>query len=79
MFKAWVPALHQFFDGGDIDTSVVQPVLNLWHVLSEERTVRANGVATQGNLVGLRAVFLDEVESLLHCFGFRNGGAFDLL
>ena len=71
MFEARVPTLHEFLDGGHINTAVVQPVLNLWHVLGEERAVGANGVSTQWNLVGFGTVFLDEVKSLLHriCFG----------
>ena len=72
MFKTRIPSLHEFLDGGHINTAVVQPVLNLWHVLREERAVGANGVATQWNLVWLRAVLFDEVKCLLHRVCFRN-------
>ena len=57
----------------------MQPVFNFRHVLRQECAVSANGVATERNLVWLGAMDLDEVESLLHRFGFGNGGGLNLL
>jgi len=68
MFKTGVPTLHQFFHARDINAAIVQPTFDVGHVLGEEATVSANGIATQGNLVGFGAVLAYELEGLGHGF-----------
>ena len=55
----------------------MQPVLNIWHVLCKEAAVGANAVATQWDLSRLWTMNLDEVECLLHGFGFTHSGHLD--
>ena len=77
VFQAWVPTLHQFFHGGNINTAVMKPVLNVWHVLREKCAICTNGVSAQRNFHRFRAVHLDEVERLLHGIFVGNGGRLD--
>ena len=73
MFKTRIPALHQFLHARDVDAPVVQPVLDVGHVLGEKAAVSADGVTAQRNLVRLGAVLADEVErqpgGLVQCHG----------
>ena len=55
----------------------MQPIINLGHVLCKETAVGTNAVATQRDLSRFRTVYFDEVESLLHGFGFAHCGHLD--
>lgn len=71
-----IPAADDFLDGGDVDDSVVQVGLELWHIAVEEAAVLPDGVATKGG-GALIAIGFDELQGSPLRFFFGDGGFSD--
>src|SRR5210317_401407 len=58
------PLLGELLDRGDVNVSIVQVFVNVWHVLLQEHPVSANGVPCQGSALSVGDETLDVLENL---------------